>query len=286
MVVHGLDLKEGDEVITDSLEFPTVVFPLLKLKKRGVIIKIVNTSLENFENDILSNFTNRTKLVSISHVSFNTGIRVDVKSIVKEAKRVGAYVLLDIIQSAGAINVDLRQLDVDFAVAGSYKWLMSPHGTGIFYVKKGLIKDPPLYGWKSTKNYLEFNPLFFELEEGPRRFEIGSNDLSAIAGLTKACEILSPIIDHVESRVMMLSKLVIELASELKLEVVTPLNKRAGIVVIKASNSKKIVERLQKENNIIVSPRGSGIRISTHFYNTEEEVRVTIEKLSNILNNI
>lgn len=175
VISFGLDIKEGENIVTDNLEFPTVVYPFLKLEKKGVKIKLVKTKPDTIEEDLLSAIDTRTRLVAVSHVSFNTGVMVDVKKIVKEVKSVGGFTLLDIIQSAGAIKVDVKDLGVDFAVAGGYKWLMSPQGSGFIYVRKGLISDPPFYGWKSTKNYLEFNPKNLKLNQVQEGSKLGQS---------------------------------------------------------------------------------------------------------------
>lgn len=281
IVAHGLDIKQGENIVTDSLEFPAVVYPFLKLSKKGVKINIVKTNPYTFEEDILANIDKNTRLVAISHVSFNTGLRVDVKKIVREAKKFGALVLLDIIQSAGAIRIDVKELDIDFAVAGGYKWLMSPQGSGFLYVKKGLIEDPPFYGWKTTTEYLRFDLTNFDIEKGPRRFEIGTIDIAANLALSKSCEIISNNMDLVENSVLSLSQYTIKLSKEYNLEVITPENKRAGIVVIKLNKAREVAQKLANDN-IIVSPRGEGIRISTHFYNTEGEIQKTIEKIAKL----
>lgn len=222
IVAHGLDLKEGDNIVTDSLEFPAVTYPFLKLKNKGVNVKLVKPRIENFEDDILSALDNRTRLIAISHVSFNTGIKVDLKRISKEAKSMGAYMLVDIIQSAGATDIDVRKTDIDFAVAGGYKWLMSPQGSGFMYVKKGLLPDPPFYGWKSSSTYLEFNAEKFILENGPRRFEIGTIDVAANLALAKSCEIITQHKEEIFSRIQYLSDYTIKYAEENGLEVITP----------------------------------------------------------------
>lgn len=276
-VAHGLEYDEKSNVVTDSLEFPATVYPFYKIKKLEK--RIVNASPHDIEDKIIENIDENTKVVSISHVSFNTGVKLDVKKIVGKAKKVGALVLLDIIQSAGAIKVDVKELGVDFAVAGGYKWLMSPQGSGFMYIRKGLLEDPPFYGWRTTKNYLEFDPTKFELEKGPRRIEIGTIDIAANLGLSKSAEIISTHEDEIEKRVLYLSAFAIDLAEDKKLEVITPKEKRAGIVVIKVKNAKEIVSRLA-QRNIIVSARGRGIRISAHFYNTEEEIEKTINLIS------
>jgi len=279
IVANGLDLKPGDKVITDNLEFPATVYPFLKLRKKGISIDIIKTNPENIEEDILTKIDSNTKLISVSHVSFNTGTKLDIKRIVSKAKSVGAYVLLDIIQSAGAINIDVKDLGIDFAVAGGYKWLMAPQGSGFIYIKNGLIEDPPFYGWKSTKNYLDFNAIEFELEKGPRRFEIGTIDVAANIGLGKSAEIISPYKKDIERKILELSKLAIDLAEDKDLEVITPKEKISGIVVVKLQNPKKIAEKLAQKR-IIVSPRGEGLRISSHFYNTDNEIRTTINEIA------
>ncbi len=281
VVVHGLEMKEGDKVVTDSLEFPAVTDPLYKLEKKGIKVEIVTPRLEDFEDEILRKIDSRTRLVAISHVSFNTGVRVDYSKIAKEVHSVGGFLLLDVIQSAGAVRVNLQ--DVDFATAGGYKWLMSPQGSGFLYVRKGLIEDPPFYGWRTSKYYLEFNALKFEIDKGPRRFELGTLDVSAVAALAKSAEILSGRIEEVEERVLALSGYAIERLKEEGFEVITPddRQKRAGIVVFKVKDPQEKVRELAKRK-IIVSQRGPGIRVSTHFYNTYEEIEKFIDELKKL----
>lgn len=282
VIAHGIQLEEGDNVVTDSLEFPAVVYPFLKLKSKGIetrIVKINADELDEFEEKIIKNIDERTRLISISHVSFNTGLKVDVKRIAEKAKKVGAYVLLDVIQSAGAISINVKELGADFVVAGGYKWLMAPQGSGFLYVKKGLLIDPPFYGWKTTRNYLDFDATSFELEEGPRRFEIGTIDISASLGLAKSAEIISSHMLEIEKRILFLSSYAIDIAEDKGFHVITPREKKAGIVIIKVKNPKKVAERLL-QRRIVVSPRGEGVRISTHFYNTEEEVEQAITAIA------
>lgn len=279
IVAHGLELKEGDNIVTDNLEFPAVTVPFFKLKK--INVKIIKPKLETFEDDIISAIDEKTRLVAISHVSFNTGIKLDLKKISKEVKSVEGYLLADIIQSAGASKVDVKDFNIDFAVAGGYKWLMSPQGSGFIYVRKGLIEDPPFYGWRSSKNYLEFIADNFILEKGPRRFEIGTIDVSANLGLAKSCEIIYQHAEEIFNRINYLTDLAIKYSEENNLEVITPKDKKAGIIVIKTSNPKHIASELVKKK-IIISPRGNGIRISIHFYNTEEEIIKTIDEIKKL----
>ncbi|EZQ02080.1 cysteine desulfurase [Candidatus Acidianus copahuensis] len=281
VIAHSL-LSKGDEVITDSLEFPATVYPFIKLKSKGIKLNLIDVTPYDIEDKIISQLNDRTKLVVISHVSFNTGVKIDVKRISEEIKKVGGYILLDVIQSLGTTKVDVKDLNVDFAVAGGYKWMMSPQGSGFLYVKNELIKDPPFYGWKTSKNYLDFDAKSFSLEEGPRRFEIGTIDIAANLGMAKSAEILQEHNSEIEKRVKELSDHAIDSATDKGLEVITPKEKKAGIVVVKTENPRKVSVELMGKG-IITSPRGNGIRISTHFYNTLEEVEKTISSIYSIV---
>lgn len=102
------------------------MYPLYKLAKRGVTVKMVKESPQNLEESILEELSDKVKLVVISHVSFNTGVRLDIGKIATRAKSNGSLLLVDAIQSAGALKIDVQETGVDFLVAGGYKWMMSP----------------------------------------------------------------------------------------------------------------------------------------------------------------
>ncbi|WP_126451410.1 aminotransferase class V-fold PLP-dependent enzyme [Sulfodiicoccus acidiphilus] len=277
-IVHGLDWREGDNVVTDSLEFPTVVFPWLKLKRK-VEVRIVKPNVETFEDSVLSHVDSRTRVVAVSHVGFNTGLVVDVKRLAREAHSQGALIVVDVIQSVGAVNVDVREMEADFAVAGGYKWLMSPQGSGFIYVRKGLLGDPPFYGWRTSKNFESYDATNFEIESGPRRLEPGTIDVAANLAMARAARFIKENSSEVLQAVNDLSGYANRRAQEEGLEVVTPMRKRAGITVVMAPKNSEL-SRHMLANGVVVSPRGGGIRISTHFYNTRGEVDEAVRLIS------
>ncbi|MEM3848098.1 MAG: aminotransferase class V-fold PLP-dependent enzyme, partial [Metallosphaera sp.] len=148
--------------------------------------------------------------------------------------------------------------------------------------REGLIEDPPFYGWKTSSSFMDFDHERFSLEKGPRRFEIGTVDVSSNLALCKVIERLTPLREDVERRILELSAHAIDEAEDKGLEVVTPKEARAGIVVVKVNEPKKIAEKLLARK-IVVSPRGAGIRISSHFYNTEEEISKAISGIREAL---
>ncbi|MUN29365.1 aminotransferase class V-fold PLP-dependent enzyme [Sulfuracidifex metallicus] len=279
IVLHGIGLNQGDEVLTDSSEFPAIPAASSKLEKLGIKVKIVNVRPETFEYDIIDKINEKTKLIAISSTSFLTGVSPKLSLISKEAKRNGSYLLVDGIQTVGAGKISVEKDEIDFLVAGGYKWLMSPQGSGFLYVRKGLIEDPPWYGWRGDSNYEKFDIHPFSPDKGPRRFELGAYPLAPLVAMNKAIEIIRDNEDTIYDRVLLLSKVNIECLSDKGMEVVTPMEKRVGIVTVKSRNSKRSVAELYKEG-IVVSPRGENVRISAHFYNDEEEVKEACEKLA------
>ena len=282
-VANMIDWKRGDNLITSDLEFPSNSVPWYNLRKKGVEVKKVkNVKGEIRTEDIEKAFDERTRLVALSYVQFCNGFRSDLEEISKLCREYNAFLFSDVIQGLGAVRLDVKKTGIDFFSSAAYKWLMGSLGVGIFYIKKDLIEefDPPYVGWFSLKNEEDFDKPGvdkIELIDSARKFETGGTSFALIMGLKKSLEILLDIgIDNIEKRVLKLSKYVIDNAENVQ----TPYDekKRAGIVNIKHSDSEKIVEKL-KEKKILVSARMGGIRVSTHFWNTEEDIDTLLKNI-------
>jgi cysteine desulfurase/selenocysteine lyase len=282
-VAHMLPWKKGDNIVTTDLEFPSNSLPWYNLQKKGVKIRSVkNRGGEIRIEDIEKALNENTQLVTLSYVQFGNGFRCDLEEISKLCKEYNTYLFSDVIQGLGAVNLDVRKTGIDFFSTASYKWLMGPLGVGIFYIKKDIIEefDPPYMGWFSLKNHENFNrPGLSEIElaDSARKFETGGRSFTLIKGLKKTLEIFSDIgIDAIEKRVLALSQYVIDSADIVQ----TPSDakKRAGITNIVHKDADKIVEDLKKKR-ILVSARMNGIRVSTHFWNTKEDIDNLLEKI-------
>jgi cysteine desulfurase/selenocysteine lyase len=282
-VAHMLDWEKGSTIITTDLEFPSNSIPWYNLKKRGVRIRTVkNVQGEILVDDMEKAFDETTKLVAISYVQFGNGFRCDLKAISELCRDYGAFLFSDVIQGLGAVGLDVRNTGIDFFSTASYKWLMGPLGVGIFYIRKEHMKefDPPFIGWFSLQNYEDFDrPGLDEIElaDSARKFETGGRSFALLMGLEKSLDILLEVgVDAIEDRVLNLSQYVVDNANHVQ----TPYDKkkRAGIVNVTHPHPEKAVETLRK-NKIIVSARMNGIRVSTHFWNTEEDIDRLLETL-------
>ena len=156
VVAASLGFKRGDNVIINDLENWANVYPWTSLRAKGVEVRTVKSRggavcLEDVEKQI----DDETRAVSISHVQWLTGARHSLKPISELAHRHGAYLVVDGIQAAGAIRVNVKKEDVDFYACGSYKWLLGPSGAGFLYVKEELLPEvsPVDYGYRAINEH-------------------------------------------------------------------------------------------------------------------------------------
>jgi len=278
----------GSKIVTTDMEYPSVVYPWLRksLPVKVHYVKNVNGKilLEDMEKAVDDN----TVAVVVSHVEYFNGFRNDLGAISEIAHEHGAYVIVDAIQSAGAVKIDVKKDDVDFLTCACYKWLLGPPGAGYLYVKRELVEkfEPPLVGWLSVKpevfETIDFWDIWsLKLSETASRFEVGTPSFISIAGIIKALKMFLDFgMENVERRILKLTDYLIETVKDLGLKLQTPEEKqyRSGIVNFKISNPKELAQKLNGKN-IVVSARSHGIRVSPHFYNIEEEIDTLMEEV-------
>jgi selenocysteine lyase/cysteine desulfurase len=186
------------------------------------------------------------------------------------------------------MQIDVKRDDVDFLTSACYKWLLSPPGAGYLYVKEELIEEfePPFVGWASVKPEVFETTDFWDicrlrLSETASRFEVGSPGFISLIGATEALKMLLEIgIEKIERRTLKLTDHLIEAVKNFGLKLQTPeeTEYRSGIVNFKIDRPQEVVEKLRRKG-IVVSARARGIRVSPHFYNTEEEIDKLIEEI-------
>lgn len=289
IVANMLDYGEGSNMVTTDLEFPSVVYPWLR-KKLGVRVKYVNNVdgkilHEDFESAVDDN----TAVIVVSHVEYVNGFRNDLSFLSKLAHEHGAYLVVDAIQSAGAIKIDVKRDNVDFLTTACYKWLLGPSGIGFLYVKEELIEkfEPPMVGWASVEPQVFETVDFWDiwnlrLSKTANRFEVGSPSVISCIGAAAALKLMLGYgIEKIENRILDLTDYLIDKVKEAGWKLQTPEEKsyRSGIVNFLIDKPMERVKRLAEEE-IIVSARANGIRVSPHFYNNKEEIdQLVIELL-------
>ncbi|MCK5912562.1 MAG: aminotransferase class V-fold PLP-dependent enzyme, partial [Desulfuromusa sp.] len=301
----GLRWNSGDEVITTNMEHPAALAPLALIKSRhGITVKYVDVEYgekydENkFLSDLEQMITARTRLLVISHVSFSTGLTFPLKKITDLCHAHNVYVLVDAAQSIGAIPVNLRELGVDFCAFTGRKWLCGPEGVAALYVAKNRISevDPTFISPSSIRNRHDldiYSPYVIPAPLAARYHIATAMNKPLLLGFQKSLEyLLDQVgIDCFTARVQRLALHARELIGNLPgVELVTPEGAGAGFVHFHVKgwepedlcgllNKKKFMVRPVPKPHLPMP-----VRISTGFYNSEEELELFTEALSELIN--
>ncbi len=289
-IAWSLELKDGKVVSTD-VEFPSVTYPWLRIaRKESIKVKLVNAKNWCISiDDLLDEIDEDTRVVALSHVEYLTGQKHDIKKIAKHAHEVGAIVVIDGIQAAGYLPINVRELNVDVYITGSYKWLLAPFGAAIAYISKKLCDrlEPAFVGWRSTEDMWNFNPRKLKFASTARKFEYSTSAYGVKVGLAESIKYLTKIgIEKIYNHNMKLTEILAEeINSTEDINVITPEN-RGSIITFKINGRdvRKVVEKLHKlKRPVELSIRQNMIRISPHIYNTEADILHLVDNLRKII---
>jgi selenocysteine lyase/cysteine desulfurase len=279
IIANGLSYEKGENIVTCDLEFMSNLFPWQALTKRhNLELRTVRShdgklSIEDFQNAI----DPRTKVVAISHVQYAGGFRIDLEMLSKIAHESGALLLTDAVQSVGQMPVNVSKLDVDFLATSGYKWLLSPISTGFLYVKSELFENlwPTIVGYRADENQTQFGYREFRPVQSARRYEDGQINFPGFAGMKESLDLLQNTgLQAIWNRIRTLVDRVVDgLGGSRSVEVRSCLDEdsRSGIVNLACPDPDAAAQRLLK-NGLVVSVRDGGLRVSPHFYNTENEI--------------
>ncbi len=288
IIANSVGLGPGDSVVWDDLDFPSNAAIWFNLAHRGGIEnRIVHSvggsvRLEDFERLI----DDSTRLVTVSHVSHTNGYVHDLEALAELAHSHGAYLHVDAIQAVGAIKVDVRKMGVDFLTAGTYKWLLGPIGLAFLYVREELIPmlDPVYAGWRQVRAWPDELPVRPPLlHADARRLEASTVHFQGLYEARAALEYIHGIgMDRIEPQVLRLSSRVWGGLEKLGLHLNTPPGTSSGIVTCVLSDVERTAQAL-RENDVVATFRaGDQLRVSPHFFNTEDEVDRLLQALSTV----
>lgn len=289
-IAWSLELREG-RVISTDIEFPSVTYPWLRIaRKESIDVKLVKA--ENWRisiDDILNEIDEKTRVVVLSHVEYLNGQKFDIKKIAKQAHEVGAILVIDGIQAAGYLPLNVRENAADVYITGSYKWLIAPFGAAIAYISKKLCDrlEPVLVGWRSKEDMWNFNARELKFAATARKFEYSTSAYDVKLGLVESIKYLRKIgIENIYSHNMELIRILCEeLGSMEGVEIITPENRGSMITFkVNGKDSKDVAEKLHKlKRPVELSIRLNMIRISPHLYNTEADILYFVDNLKHIL---
>lgn len=281
LAAAALPLQRGEVVVVSDKEFPANVYPWLMLKERGVRLELVPTTAEGWPDEaaMLERLERpEVKAVALSLVQFSNGYRADLAAFSAATRRLGKFLVVDAIQGAGQVPVDVGRTPVDILSCGGQKWLLSGWGSGFTYVRRELIGTlrPAMTGWMAFEGTDDFSRLTAydpELRADARRFEMITLPFHDLAGFNSSVEMLLSIgIERIAGHLTALHAPVIAAAERSGARITSPRGARgSGILCVAPTDLTGTFARL-KAAGVYASLREGAIRLSPHFYTTPEEM--------------
>jgi selenocysteine lyase/cysteine desulfurase len=289
LVAQGLDWKRGDNVVGAEWEYPANVYPWMALAGDGVEFrqaKLVGGRV--LPDAIFSMVDERTRVVAISHVEFWNGFRVDIEAVGAECRRRGIVFAVDMMQSVGALRIDVGTMPIDFCAAGAGKWLLGPPGIGFCYFTPELMEkvQPRVVGADSVAEYEKYFEPRLAFAPSARRYEESVISMLDTAALGSALDLLLEVgADVIEERILDLSARLADGLAVRGYELVEPWPRTraesSGIVSFrKPGATHQEVLRDLTAARVIARTHRDFVRLSPHFYNTEDEIDRVLEVLA------
>ena len=282
-IATALDFSgERDTVVTSDLEFPTNAQIWHAQEPRGARVVQMPLDADGWISPecFAAAIDERTRLVAVTHVGFRNGARLDAAAIARIAHSRGAFMLLDCYQSVGSMTVDVKALDVDFAVGGLYKYLLATAGIGFLYVRGSLVPQmlPTVSGWFAQADIGAMNIASNCPSPSARRFEAGSPPVVACYAAEAALAIIAEVgTDAIEERVRRLSGACMDQLAAIGWPAITPRDDaRRGAMIAIPSRDSEGLDAALAARGIVVSHRDSNLRAAFHFYNDESDIAAFI----------
>ncbi len=287
-VANGLRWQPGDNLVTFRNEFPSNLYPWLRLHEAlGVEVRIAEERHDRVDlNELVGLIDNKTRLVAISQVQYASGFRADLQRLGQAARDHDALLVVDVIQALGVIPVDVQAELVDVAAGACHKWLLTPEGVGFLYLSDRAREriQPTLVGWVSVPDPDDYGNFSQGWNRGTLAWETGTGPAALIHGLEQSLKLLSETgVARIQSHLEMLTDHLCDRLATKPYRIVSSRNRgeKSQIVCIQHTNGLSPMNLYAhlKDREIITAPRGDRLRISPHLYNTAEEIEALINAL-------
>jgi kynureninase len=282
--------SKRNKIVASALDFPSMQYVLDAQTPMGARVEVVpsDDGIAIPTERILEAIDDATALVALSHVSFRSSYKLEVEPIVAKARRHGALVLLDVYQSAGAVELKAREWDVDFLIGGTIKWLCGGPACGYLYVRPDLQRQlqPKLTGWVAHAAPFDFAAPPMRYTDSVRRFAQGTPSIPALYSVLPGLQIIEEVgVATVRRESERRTEWMIDFALNQGWRVNSPrdVNQRGGSVMIYVPDGPAMVKRLNERKVFVDCRPGVGLRMSSHFFNTDEEVQEAMGILAELM---
>ncbi len=283
-VAYGLAWKSGENVVGIQQEFPSNRFVWDSLSSKGVEFRQLDLlSVEDPEQALFDLCDNKTRLISISAIQYHNGFKMDLQRVGQFCKDNNILFCVDAIQQIACLPFDVQAIQADFAIADGHKWMLSPEGLGLFYVRKQVMDKLQIfqYGWHMVEDRGDYEARSFAPVNNAQRFECGSPNMLGIHAMQASIKLLLDTgLQNIGTRVIENSQFLIEQLSSIKdVQLVSDSadQRISGIVTFKHHKlPTEVLFQNLSNNRVLCAPRGGGIRLSPHFYTPREQLEELI----------
>ena len=296
IVINGLPWEAGDEIVTCNLEHSSVLVPAYYQQRRhGAVVKVLDLDSDEPADSILAKvdaaLSRRTRLVFFSHVQYSCGLRMPVKEIGRLARSRGALMMLDGAQTAGQVPLDVADIGADFYSIPGQKWLLGSEGAGALYMRGELVSQVEPIHVAGHGAVPGLGPHRFEASTASiDKFALSSSSAALRAGMVESLRFIQDIgVEEIERRNLGLAAALKSALREMpRVRVLTPLDDAAstGLVsfVVDGVSPRDGVSQLWEKHRIVARSVAypDCMRVSLHFFNTEDEVARVAEAVSDL----
>ncbi len=280
---------ERNRIVYTELNFPNLMYLADGERRRGAEIVVVpsDDGIGVPTERLLAAIDSRTRVVPISHTLFRSAYVQDAQAIARRCREVGAILLLDVYQSTGAVPLRLEEWGVDAAVGGSVKWLCGGPGAAYLWVRPDLAETlhPALTGWQADAEPFSFHTGPLHPAANPWRFLTGTPNVPALYSCRAGYRIVAAVgAERIRERSLALTGHLMAAAEAAGFEVRTPRDPahRGGTVSVFHPDAERLSHALIERDILCDFRPRAGIRLSPHFYNTEEECDRAIAALAEL----
>ena len=292
-IASCLGWDERPKVVLTTLDFPTNHYVWAAQQRRGAKLEVIRSpdGIRVEADDVVGSIDDLTGIVNINRVLFESSWIMDLPPIVEAAHERGALVVVDDFHGTGIVPLDVHAVGIDFLVTGVLKWICGGQGLAFLYCRKELIEqmEPLTVGWFGTTDPFAFDRTGLDLRADARRFETGTYALPQAWTAAAALELITEIgVDAIRARNQELTRDVIGRADSLELELFSPRadDRRGGLVRVRVPGGIDAAKSLLHdlfERDVVLDQRGDALRISPHYFNTEEDLERAFEEVGRAL---
>jgi selenocysteine lyase/cysteine desulfurase len=288
---HNLPVRKGQSILVLDGQFPSNYYIWQRLAaERGASLKVVPwPENDDWTAGVLDGLTDEVAIAALPHVQWSSGGRLDLVRISQKCRKLGAGLALDLTQSLGALPFSVREVEPDFAVAASYKWLMGPYTTGLLYVAPRWHHGVPLEeNWIQRANARNFSSLILytpEYECGARRFDMGERaNFALMPAAERGLEqILEWSVAEISATCGALTRQVATVVTEFGFSSPSEqLRAPHYLCLRRKSGIPPDFTNLLARERVFISVRGNSARVTPHVYNSADDVERLITCLQRI----